>query len=955
MVMRTQHARAAIALLLAVLARPAAAGAPLGRWEAMPLPSSSYRSVYDLATDTDGALWIVTGSGVHRWDGERFAPPKTGKLSATSYYLTRFYGGGGRPLYLTRRGSNKGEIRLYRLTAEGAKHVADVEQKSRSAAPPLYVARSGTVFHRGSGFVAVLADGAWQRHDAALSQRSSIVAEQAGAVHFFCQGNLHSYDGQWHQRGIVTVRLAAQGSPTGTLLGADRLLAATTGDAGVAVYELPSLRPALPPAAREAFATRPVRDLFRLSDGSAVVCADEPEGGARGLHRLWPDGRVERLSGTEGIEWDTARSRAYGRSVLSASDGSLWLDLPHSGVARLEDGALRVFDWRDRLGSSGRGLAEGPEGRIYAAGRGGLYVFLPDEPPGPPPPDLDLWETVELASCYPTRDSEGNVWLFRKDQPGKLSRWDGQSWRHLAVPFDTATVLHGLADDRGRVLWAAEDGAYLVGPAGVERHEDMRAMLVWADVDGATRFETGPSLAGCIVLDGGKLWYGVYGSRRAYHYDGAAWKPLTFMNYVYGIQRSATHGVLFRSSGSRYYTYAEGWKQTVWASRSRYSRWLLGPQGIQPFEEELLEQDPTRYAPVQIDGDGSRRLLVPDTRGEGLVSAGPLSSSVTRLTPGFHGGHWSARVRGGSPLRRILGGRMLACDLSDSPLDGWDYSVRRVLEDRGHNLWFDLMPYGTRRLAMLKRLSGFRLHVEPVPADVVRSVSVRAAPELPGLETAQMQVFWRVAGGPWRYGAQGGAVTIRFPADGDYTIELTGMDRLGGTAAQPVRRTVRARVPLPETRLTADGPFLARDVLWEAPVKLVPSEPKAKPYLYYRIDGAGWRLARSGGRVLLGRLERGQHDIELAAQERGFYRDRTPVRLRIDYWPSPDHIVSTRVAALAGKSAKAALRAQSEIAMAGPIVVPALERTLAEAKDQPGLAARLEALLARLRPRNTRQ
>ena len=140
-------------------------------------------------------------------------------------------------------------------------------------------------------------------------------------------------------------------------------------------------------------------------------------------------------------------------------------------------------------------------------------------------------------------------------------------------------------------------------------------------------------------------------------------------------------------------------------------------------------------------------------------------------------------------------------------------------------------------------------------------------------------------------------------------------------------------------------------MIWRAPIKIVPSEPGAETCLLYRIDGGTWRLASSSRYVVLGRISPGSHAIEFAAREQRDFRDPTPVRIGVVYAPDPEHIVSSRLKPLASTNARTASWARSSIMMAGPVVIPVLEKKLAEAKGQPTLAARLKALLAELRPK----
>ena len=896
-----------------------------------------------MGVEPEGTLWAMADGGLFRWDGKAFVPPKTAKLRAI-YYHDQLFGGGDRPLYATQRGGEAG--RLYRIADGDAQLVTDFRSDSVSDYPSIYVAQSGALCNWGKEFLAVHAKGDWQRIEAALSRRRTVVLDAGDAVHFFYRGALYTYDGKLSESMRVAAVLAEEAPTLGALLGRDVLVTASPGEKGLRAQRLPVLTPV---ALGAALGDVEIRDLVRVADGSVLVCAAGAEGEGSVFHRVAADGTVERLAATAGIEWDSARASACPHSVLSASDGSLWLGLPRAGVARLKDGKLRLFTWLDGLAcGTSHHLAEGQGGRIYAAGRGAIYEFRPDEPAGPPPSGRELWQTFELASASPIRDSAGNLWMLLRDRPGELSRWDGRAWRHTKVPFDTGKVLHALADDRGRVFLVLKDESYTVGPAGVERHESMRAMLEWAIVDGAERFSVGPSLQGCVVLDGGRIWYGTRSARAAYHFDGAAWHSVRFLYPIFGIVESLDHEVLFRSN-DRYYTVADGSPRLVPTVRRSRSRWLLGPQGYQPFDEELFRLRPRDYVPVEIDSDSRERVLTP--QGEqgvaGWRRGSTLPAGVRWATPGLHGGHWSAHTAGGTAPRRILGGRVIPCDFTDTPLAGWTYAVQRVLEDRARNLWFDL---GTERgvpRAVRKQLSGFRLALGVVPDEAVGTVDLTVAPVLPGLTPDAMRVLWRFRDGPWQGGAGGSEVSVAFPADGDYAIELVGMDRQGGLS-EPAVVAVRARVPVPDTVLTANGPFRVTDILWRVPVKLVPSSPEAEPLLLYRIDGGSWRSARSRQYIGMWTLTPGTHAVELAARESRVYLDPTPVRATVVYAPDAEEIVARRLKLLASAESKVASRAMADIALAGPQILPVVQRHLAKATKGSALATRLASLLARL-------
>jgi hypothetical protein len=171
------------------------------------------------------------------------------------------------------------------------------------------------------------------------------------------------------------------------------------------------------------------------------------------------------------------------------------------------------------------------------------------------------------------------------------------------------------------------------------------------------------------------------------------------------------------------------------------------------------------------------------------------------------------------------------------------------------------------------------------------------------------------------------------------------MDPMGGTS-KPLTFAVTAEVRLPETKLTAPGPYLVKDVVWEAPAVAVPSVNGAAAELAYRVDGGEWRIARHG-KVVFGGLEPGEHLVEVAAKE-GAHLDPTPLRLTVTYAPDFDFIVASRLDIIAGPDLDRTKEALDEIHLAGPAVVPILEKRLAEARTAATLTGALETLLRRL-------
>jgi len=533
------------------------------------------------------------------------------------------------------------------------------------------------------------------------------------------------------------------------------------------------------------------------------------------------------------------------------------------------------------------------------------------------------------------------------------------------VQFDTSQVPRGFADDRGHVLVeavlkssAGEDWElhhwYDVSPYSVVEYEGTDALgdvLAAAVHDGATRFLGASNLNGLCVAPGERIWRLTSHDMLSY-FQGGRWDsfgvPLGASDRVY---ESAQHGVLIRT---RYpwvvwYTYDKGqFVQLPYSGEpDPGSRWLLGARGLQPFESELLEAHPELYAPVQI-GERNRPYLLTaglsrgeDSHSDTTYAIGDQLPQFEAFTPGYYGGFWA---RGGGD--RIFGGRYFRCDFADTPLAGV-HEIELIIEDRERNLWVDAGTYGGARHVFLKRLHDFRLKVHDFPAEVKRAVCITADPLLPGLDADKMRLFWRFEGGSWQGGDQGNSVKIAFSKPGSHSIELLGMDRQGGTSER-VTLAVKATVPLPETRLVEDRRFTIKDVVWAAPVELVPTERDACPQLSYRIDSGQWQAASEDHIIPVAGLEPGKHVIELAAVEEEFYRDLSPLRLRVRYAPDFNFIVQCRLDMLACDDRALRDKAFAEIRMAGPEVIPILEEKLREAREAMKLVRPLEGFLRQI-------
>ncbi|MEQ1761042.1 MAG: two-component regulator propeller domain-containing protein [Vicinamibacterales bacterium] len=117
-----------------------------------------------------------------------------------------------------------------------------------------------------------------------------------------------------------------------------------------------------------------------------------------------------RFDGVRFVRWESAGQNAFPRgtvlSILSSRDGSLWFGFSGTGIARLRNGALTLYDEPAGL-SFIRTFVEDGDGRIWAGGRGGLFRFTGQ-----------TWEREGVEAGLPDGpnsgallDTDGSMWV----------------------------------------------------------------------------------------------------------------------------------------------------------------------------------------------------------------------------------------------------------------------------------------------------------------------------------------------------------------------------------------------------------------------------------------------------------------------------------------------------------------------------------------------------------------
>ncbi len=768
--------------------KPSSAG-PMGRWEKLPLVAGGEGGIGSMGVDPGGTIWIAYNRTVYHWAGGEFRQPE-GEALVSGMYLAALFGGSDRGLYLTQPGApgDKAHLgKLYKLSGGRATPVADFYYDDPGEAL-VYVSKSGRVFNWGRRFLAALKpDGTWDRAEMRLHAQP-VILDAGATVYFYYAGKVHAVDaeGKFTETGLAPEAFPYDPeSPPwqfGALLGDDTMILATCDRRGVAAFHLPDLKPALADALRP-LRQMTVEDVFRGAGGSVWLVMSRPGGGERKFACILPTGEVRDIPPEQSAEFHWTRARSWQRraAVMGAGDGALWLGPERGGPARWKDGSVVSFGWEQGLAmESCDWFGELPGGRIVAASFQSVWVYDPKLPRAAPP-EQALWQ--EFPGGGLMRDSAGNAWTFRADRPGRVSRREGAGWVDIATdakPLEFGG--HWMADDRAHLLIFGPTCAD-VGPEGAtDFAADERKMIQSAVARGTKRFDPGTMMAGCVVLEGGRIWFAHRHASEAHCFDGKEWDRVGVDENLDALCESPRWGAIFRG------------RDTLWRyDRGQFvkvdepegdKRRLLGPGFLQPFEEELLRLRPDVYTPVEQEAAALYALRRKPTGGWERGEA--LPNHLDRFVRASGGGAWGWV---GSVPHRILGSWSAPVEIAGTPLAGrflWN-----ILDDRDGNVWFETSgPDG--KPSVFRRSGGVRMRIKPVPAEVGAGYGVVAESESPGVDTASLRLLYRLPGCDWKGGDPGGSVLVEFAADGEYDVEFVAMDPLGAVS-KPARVHMRSK------------------------------------------------------------------------------------------------------------------------------------------------------------------
>ena len=930
-----------------------------GAWRPLaPIPGQSPGSLRDFVVDPKGTPWAMARGGVYWWDGERWVQAKDhGKAFESEGYSAGLLGGPDRGAFMTQPGAKQQEGLVFRLEAGRAEKVGDFYRDSSLDYPGVYVSRSGHLFNFSRQFLAVFRDGGWHTHETPMgSSRQDVqVADFGpGSPVLFVPGATHRaivWDGERFHADIALPGLSLRNSGAVKVCrwGKNRILFWRLGSPELFAAELVgnTLNPIKTDAISQAVA--PIRTLdvgWPAPDGSVWLVANRRAGAWNELVHIPPEGPAAVVPAL-----DLVRELAYhNRSsyaphcIVCARDGTWWFGLGN-GIASLRDGDIHFYDWREGLVERGVDwVFEAPDGQLYAAERRRHTVYRWDPAATPDRRLTDDWdEVIHYSWRDPLADFAGHLWVFRKDLPGKLSRWDGAAWQHFDVPFDPYKTMRHLVDDTGHFIAETtepRDGAYVVGPRGCQRHGNLHDALVAAVRAGARRFKS-HDLIGPTVAGDGEIWYFLntqFGD--GCHYADGKWQKVV-LGGVCAVGTDEKNNPLFLTSGA-----LKGYQKGSFVTlrdcdKDFESKFLLHGDCHQKSTVRLVADLPESLRSqftVMIQTGSYRGYPATWEEAEEIRTGRRTIPSVTGGLAGMAHTSWAIPAPGGGAwirestvrVHRWLGEVLLCPDTSKTPLadDMWHSAgvtpagTMWIASDRG--------PGHRSIFLRKKRVDQAAPRVRIRDCEVIHGRRIRVAWD--PLPQDAAAIVWRTnLDGRWRrLDDRASNLPVLKPGEHEVTIEARTLDELG--LLEPGdKRTVRVNVRYPRSRWAAEPPKALSDIVWSAPID-VEWTANVPRRVEWRVKGREWRPLPDSRRVPLADYNNQTVELQFRAVEEDVFVEPEPLACRVAVEVAIAPAISRRIDLIATGT-----EAERRQAIEDLKTVPAAARE--------GLNERLKALL----------
>ena len=655
------------------------------------LPKTCQATTTRLAVGHDGTPWIMSRSKLLFWDGKQFREPVAGPPSTVAW-VEHFFGAADRGLYAVQRIKKHNQSVLYRLDDAAATEVTTVYQENPHCG--IYISRSGTLFNWGTRFLARFDGNDWDRIEARLALEKVKIFDTGKTVYFYYDNELYGADSSGRLKQYKCPRWTpsrpGQNHIIGKLWAGHKALLLNYGHPGLFAFDLATGKEIDLSKINTLNKDVHFYDAFSRDNGEVWILGHSNKVRGYAFYCLSADGRLTEVHGSRGLHWDNSRCRQYPKSILQTAEGTVF-GLAENGIAWLHNGKLTQWGWRYGFPTGVDTLHKDRYGNIWFMMKDKIAKLQLGEEPPPVDTACAAWGEHVLAG-------HGDIWeprpghlaMFREDQPGKLSRWDGTRWSYQEVSFDTKHTVPLAVDDREHLLLQAGNKWIDLGPETEKIYPTMEALFENAVREGVKRFSPKHACQSIVVMPQGRIWLSYQGTLRLF--DTVRWDQFRFYNTVQRVFPSHKYGVLVLTSGEHLYRYDQGQMVEILPRLAERRELMIGPEGLQPYERAMINAHPKKYFPVVRDQNKMTLFLNVD-HFETIANAGPVDGPVdsiefdgrlTRMWPITSGGYWIGRQGHQLPVR-LLGDKAVAIQRKDLPIPG---AILAVTEDACGNLWF---------------------------------------------------------------------------------------------------------------------------------------------------------------------------------------------------------------------------------------------------------------------------
>jgi hypothetical protein len=355
-----------------VLGLSLAFSACASHWTKLPSPPERSESVLDIGLDEDDGLWMMAGTGVFFWDGERFRIERN--LTAGTY-VAALWGGREGGLFASQLTESENEGSLFRLKSGTSELVTKFRFDVKHDYPGLHVTRSGRILNWTRDQVAIYSDGVWHEWRASAPIDGAQLLESSEDLYLVAEERLYCVDSKDRFSELpVTWPDAPPGSRRVALWGEGEALVVVYGQTGLRRLLLATGKLSEAVALNERIGPRRLFDLTRAPDGSVWLIADDPDLRGYVLVTISRSGELTFHEWSAGFRLQNDQFRSFPESVSFDGDGSLWLGLADHGLIRFRERRLSHYYADETFDLSGvRRIEADRHGDIYAASSWAVY------------------------------------------------------------------------------------------------------------------------------------------------------------------------------------------------------------------------------------------------------------------------------------------------------------------------------------------------------------------------------------------------------------------------------------------------------------------------------------------------------------------------------------------------------------------------------------------------------